>query len=110
MFDLKDSTLTCQRAGCEGRYDWLPTYGCYQCPLCGMTEWGPPKRKVTTAEARMVYRLQLAYVNTLRKHGGGSRMAGRKRKENTHYFNPNVHGVQPGFRDYYVARKWEGAE
>ena len=109
MFDLKDKTLTCARSGCDGRYDWISVYGCYECPICGMVEWGPPRRKVTTAEARMVYRLQLAYVDTLRKHGGGSRAAGRKRKDRQHHFNPNVDGMQPGVRDYYTVKKWEGS-
>ena len=97
MFDLKDTTLACIRAGCPGILDWLPTGGCYCCPVCGWEVYGRASRKVTTKDAQIVYRLTLMSVDLLRKHGGGSRLAGRKRKTKQAY---KVEGVQPWVRDY----------
>jgi hypothetical protein len=97
VFDLNDTTLACTQKGCPGILDWLPTGGCYVCPVCGWEVFGRPSRKVTTKDAQIVYRLTLMSVDLLRKHGGGSRMAGRKRKNKQTY---KVEGVQPWVRDY----------
>lgn len=102
MVIVRDHSLRCRRWQCPGVYDYIYVDDMFQCPICGMEEWGVEGEgngTVSNAEARLVYRLQLRYTDTLRKHGGGSRSAGRKRKDR-HKFNPNVEGVQPNFRQY----------
>ena len=86
--------------------EWIKVDGCCRCAVCGVELWGDENssRKVTSYEAKVVYRLQMAYVDQLRAHGGGSRSAGRKRKDRQK-FRPTIDGVQPGFRDYEIKFK-----
>lgn len=99
MLNLRDTSCTCPRWGCEGVMEWIRVDGCFRCPECGCEIWGQESRTVSTKEAREVMRLHHAYIGTIRKHGGGSKSAGRKRKPKPK-INPEVSGVMPGFRDY----------
>ena len=99
MFDLQDTTLACDIEGCPGYYDWISTDGCYLCPVCGLEIWGgEPTRKVSTREAKEVYRLQQSRLAKMRKHGSGSSNGIKRRK--TYVPNPNIVGVQPSWRGY----------
>lgn len=90
----------CSRFMCEGLLEWIPTDGCFRCSMCGLELWGEGNREVTTLQAQEVYLLQHKTIQKLRKHGGGSKSAGRKRKPSMKHLNPNIVGVQPHFREY----------
>ncbi len=99
MIHLRDATLRCNVFGCPGYYDYIKAHDMYQCPVCGWEEWGEEAHgQVTTADAKWVFRLQLRYVDTIRKHGGGTKQAGRKRKDRRR--RVQLEGVMPYFRDY----------
>ena len=98
MFDLEDITGRCFREGCGGYLDWISTDGCYRCSDCDAEVWGHPSRIVSNRAAKQVYRLHQATIAKSRKHGGGNKSAGRKKKDNS--YNPNIHGVQPQWRQY----------
>ena len=99
IIDLEDKSLRCRIEGCGAILDYIPHDGCFRCSLCGAEVWGDECRKgrITTAEAREVYRLHQRTTDLLRKHGGGSRMAGRKRKD---VKKLQIEGVQPNWRGY----------
>lgn len=98
MFQLSDITMSCPRASCAGYLDWIPTDGCYRCCACEYEVWGGRSRAITTRQASEVYKLHRRTIDKLRKHGGGSNSAGRKKEK--HKRNPNIEGVKPNFRDY----------
>ena len=99
MFQLKDTTLACQRKDCPGYYDWVSVDGCYECPKCGLEVWGGKStRQVSTRDAEEVYRLHQARLALIRKQGGGG--GNGKIRKPVYRDNPNVVGVKPWLRDY----------
>lgn len=101
MIDLEDKSLQCPIAGCPGVLDYLPLDGCFVCPTCQIELWGEDAtRKVTTFEAKEVYRLQQRTQALLRKPGATSGASGRKREEKKKHLNPNIYGVKPHWRQY----------
>ena len=61
----------------------------YFCPVCGQQCWRPTDRedrKVTTREALAAWRAEQQYKDSIRKHGGGSRPAGRKRRKEKKFY------------------------
>ena len=99
MFELDD--YHCPNKGCPGIYrdgfkhramlEYIKLHDFYQCPECGTEIWEPPDRsdgRVSKREARSVYRAELRYKNAIMSHKGGSKKAGRKRKQKQKFYPP----------------------
>ena len=101
MFELED--YSCPNKACPGVYrdgfiqraqlEYVKLHDFYKCPECDVEIWEPPDRsdgKVSGREARSAYRAELRYKDAIRSHKGGSKKAGRKRKQKPKFYPPNI--------------------